>query len=275
MLPHMSKVQSNMHMMPQPGQQVPPRFQQHGSQSHLSTRGTKGDSIPSMPLPMHPDPVQFQPSQETNEGDRGFSFARHGLFDEFSQEEHPNPVGLHPPHTAQDTDQGNTLAGVESITGHLGMPGVASISNLPLPGISGGQGTPLHSVTGFGAPTSLGNAAITGGASEIAETLGIDRKMPPHQRRVRTVPRVRSQQMTESQRKQRHNEHTRASRSRIDKGLERLKNTIKKLKPHQKVTKKADVLQEAVKLLKEAYRLPVTESDEEREEPPQDSSLSV
>lgn len=226
---------------------------------------------------MHPDPVQsFQPSQEVNEGDRGgFSFARHGLFDEFPQEEHQNPVGLQPPHSTQDTDQGNTLAGVDSITGHLGMPGTASISNLPLPGIAGGQAPPLHGVGAFGAPTGLGNAAIAGGASEIAETLGIDRRAPTAQRRVRAVQRPRSQQMTESQKKQRHNEHTRASRSRIDKGLERLKNTIRKVKPHQKVTKKADVLQEAVKIIKEGYRLPATESDEEREEPPQDSSLSV
>ena len=69
--------------------------------------------------------------------------------------------------------------------------------------------------------------------------------------------------MTESQRKQRHNEHTRASRSRIDRGLERLKSVIRKVRPHQKVTKKADVLQEAVKLLKEGFRLPPTDSDEE------------
>lgn len=156
------------------------------------------------------------------------------------------------------------------------MSGVPTISNLPLPGISQNQGAPLQAVAPFATSSSLGNAAIVGGASEIAEALGVDRKMPVYQRRIRTVPRARSQQMTESQRKQRHNEHTRASRSRIDRGLERLKNVIRKVRPHQKVTKKADVLQEAVKLLKEGYRLPATESDEEADrEGPQESSLSV
>lgn len=151
---------------------------------------------------------------------------------------------------------------------------VPAMSTLPLPGISG----PSHAPMPFGPPTGLGSAAIVGGASEIAEALGVDRgaaKGFPMQRRIRPTPRVRSQQMTESQRKQRHNEHTRASRSRIDRGLERLKNTIRKVRPNQKVSKKADVLQEAVKLLKEGFRLPPTESDEERDDPPQDSSLSV
>lgn len=94
------------------------------------------------------------------------------------------------------------------------------------------------------------------------------------ERKVRAMPRTRAQQMTESQRKQRHNEHTRASRSRIDRGLERLKAVIKKVRPQQKVNKKADVLHEAVKLLKEGFRLPRTESDDERDEH-QESSLSV
>lgn len=225
---------------------------------------------------MHPDPIQtFQPSPEGGDAtDRGFSFARHGFFDEFPQEDNAGNSGLPPPHVAQDSDQGNTLAGVDSITGHLGMQGVPTISNLPLPGISGSQNS-LHGVAGFGTPANLGNAAIVGGATEIAEVLGVERtRGAPFQRRMRAVPRARNQHMTESQRKQRHNEHTRASRSRIDRGLERLKNTISKIRPHQKVTKKADVLQEAVKLLKEGFRLPATESDDEREEP-QDSSLSV
>lgn len=227
-----------------------------------------------MPLPVHPDPIQsFQPTQDAPDGDRTFSFGRHGFFDELTQEDNPNAVGLPPPHPSQEPDQGNTLAGVDSITGPLGMPGVAAISNMSLPGISGSQNN-MHGVHAFGAPASMGNAAIMGGASEIVETLGSDRKMQHCQRRGRTITRSRSQQMTESQRKQRHNEHTRASRSRIDRGLERLKNTIRKVQPDQKVTKKADVLQVAVKLLKEGYRLPATESDEEREEPP-DSALSV
>lgn len=49
---------------------------------------------------------------------------------------------------------------------------------------------------------------------------------------------------------------------------------IKKVRPQQKVNKKADVLHEAVKLLKEGFRLPATESDDEQNEP-QESSLSV
>lgn len=166
------------------------------------------------------------------------------------------------------------------------MPNVASISNLALPGIAGSGGGGNASVQGsihaFAGGAGVGNAAIEGGASEIAEALAAERKVGVVagnpgvgvQRRMRAMPRSRTQQMTESQRKQRHNEHTRASRSRIDKGLERLKNTIRKVQPDQKVTKKADVLQVAVKLLKEGYRLPATESDEEREEPP-DSALSV
>lgn len=140
-------------------------------------------------------------------------------------------------------------------------------------------------MAGFGASPSLGNAAIVGGASEIAEVLGVGPsgggvvgKMGQTQgqcrNRIRQLPRTRSQQMTDSQRKQRHNEHTRASRSRIDRGLERLKSVIRKVRPNQKVSKKADVLQEAVKLLKEGFRLPATESDEEKQDA-QESSMSV
>lgn len=241
-----------------------------------------------MPLPMHPDPIQtFQPSQESGpDPDRGFSFGKAGFFDELPQDDNPTAVGLPPPHPSQEGEGGHTLAGVDSITGPLGMPGVASISNLALPGIAGtgagGSTSVQGSMHAYGGGAGVGNAAIEGGASEIAEALASDRKLGVVggnsgvgvQRRLRPMPRSRSQQMTESQRKQRHNEHTRASRSRIDKGLERLKNTIRKVQPDQKVTKKADVLQVAVKLLKEGYRLPATESDEEREEPP-DSALSV
>lgn len=205
---------------------------------------------------MHPDP-NF--SQHDEHHERSF-FARHQpFFDDLSHEEVALPPPNHP------DEHANTLAGVDTIAPHhLSMPTVPTISSLPLPGIS--TQPPQYTTS-----TGLGNAAIVGGASEIAEAL-VDRKT--HYRRLRTVPRARSQQMTESQRKQRHNEHTRASRSRIDKGLERLKSVIRKVRPHQKVTKKADVLQEAVKLLKEGFRLPATESDEERDDQPE-STLTV
>lgn len=180
---------------------------------------------------------------------------------------------------------------------------IGSTSGASIPSfLSHGQQSfvPFNTGHGTGGPIML---VPPGGPSEIAETLVDERdrsKLLPTQgiglgsgsgigagsgsagllgsqdftRRLRATTRTRSQQMTESERKQRHNQHTRASRSRIDRGLERLKSVIRKVRPQQKVTKKADVLHEAVKLLEERFHLTPTESDDERDGP-QESSLSV
>lgn len=277
MLPHITKVNPPIAAMRGYGQIIQP---------HPNYRVAKNETL-GVPLPLHPDPIQagfVQQPEGIESSDKHnptnpqptFNFGQRQFFDDLqTTDPDPNP---HPPNNPNDPQsnpsapEGNTLAGVDSITGAM-MPGVASISNLALPGIGTGgmPGAPTFAPAAGAANVS--NAAIVGGASEIADVIaGNDRRHV--NRRMRNVTRTRSQQMTEIERKQRHNEHTRASRSRIDRGLERLKSTIKKVQPDQKVTKKADVLQVAVKLLKEGYRLPATESDEEGGDPP-DSALSV
>lgn len=224
---------------------------------------------------MHPDPVQsFQPVQEVNEPERPFSFPRHNFFDDLTHEESQPTGALPPPGPGHDPDHGNTLGGVDAgLGGHVAGMGPTA-GNLPLPALGGGGQTGMH-VAGYSpAAGGGGGYSLGGGASDLTEGMSDERKLSGFQRKIRPMARTRAQQMTESQRKQRHNEHTRASRSRIDRGLERLKAVIKKVRPQQKVNKKADVLHEAVKLLKEGFRLPATESDDEQNEP-QESSLSV
>lgn len=216
----------------------------------------RSDPVASVPLPLHPDPVQTFSSAHDPDPDR-FSFPRHTFLDDIPHDD-PTHSHFHPPNAADSNDHANALTAVDTLRAPLAMSPVPAIQNVPLSNIPQTQ-------TVLMPQPSIGNASIVGGASELVEGLSIDRKCAS--RRLPHSSRSRAQQMTESQRKQRHNEHTRASRSRIDRGLERLKSVIKKVKPHQKVTKKADVLQQAVKLLKESFRLPPTESDEEREDP--------
>lgn len=230
----------------------------------------KSDPPPSVPLPLHPDPVQSFPPTHDAEHER-FSFGRHPFFDEMPHEDATHPP-LHAHTTADSNDATGALSGVDSLHAPLAISSVPAIPNLSLPNMPQPHSAPSPMPTVVMTPSTMGNAAIVGGASEIVEALSVERKCAP--RRLRPMSRSRAQQMTEVQRKQRHNEHTRASRSRIDRGLERLKSVIKKVRPHQKVTKKADVLQEAVKLLKEGFRLPPTESDEERDDAP-GSTLTV
>jgi hypothetical protein len=63
--------------------------------------------------------------------------------------------------------------------------------------------------------------------------------------------------MSETQKRARHNEHTRSSRLRIDQGLGKLKRTLKRVRPTLKLTKKADIVDEAVKLICEANAIAV------------------
>lgn len=256
-----------------------------GTSSHVPMRSTsaKSENIPSMPLPMHPDPVQaFQPSQDVCEAEKPFPFARQGFFEDLAADDGQPPSGaLPPPGPSHDSEHGNAMAGMDgSLPAHLGIGGTG-MTALPAIGSSGTGGIG-PSMGGYGSGGGAGSSLLGGGMSsgggggptDLGEGVGDISKMGGFQRKMRPMSRTRAQQMTESQRKQRHNEHTRASRSRIDRGLERLKAVIKKVRPQQKVNKKADVLHEAVKLLKEGFHLPTTESDEERDEP-QESSLSV
>lgn len=268
----------------QHAQAVQQRHQQqpHHSQQHAR----RHESIPSMPSNvqqlMHPNPLSVMTPADAAEGDRAnnLAFERQVFLDDFPQDDNPLPTSLPPPPqlaTVQENEQGNTLAGVDSITGiGIGMPGgiprAPSIPSLPLPSIPSGtgySGSILHGIPGVGAPSGLGNPALVGGAHDISDTLDPDRR---HTQRRPRQTRGRNQQMTEQQRKQRHNEHTRASRVRIDKGLESLKRTLKLVRPQLKLGKKADVVYEAVKLIKEGFNLPPTESDNERDE--QESSMS-
>lgn len=242
-----------------------------------------------MPSPVHPGSVAmqgFHGTHDDNEQERCYGYSRHGLFDDLGHEEGQASGALPPPAPSprqgrQNDNQAGLGAGLETASslGHMdgNIQGGSSMSNLPLPTIAGAQveGAQFHSVSpfgtsgGYGAPgfSAIGPGDVMDGITNEGKTMGFQHKMRP-------MTRSRAQQMTESQRKQRHNEHTRASRSRIDRGLDRLKAVIKKVRPEQKVSKKADVLHEAVKLLKEGFHLPRTESDDERDEP-QESSLSV
>lgn len=247
----------------------------------------KPDPILSMPPPLQPDPVHpFQTSHDGNDQDRSYNFSRHAFFEELGEDGHAS--GALPPPAPQphQPNENETHAGLgvgidtgHSLPGHMdgGMSAVPTISNLPLPTISGAhiQGH-LNSASPFGSAGTYANSRYGTGPSDLVDGITEERKFLPfhQQRKMRSTQRSRAQQMTESQRKKRHNEHTRASRSRIDRGLERLKAVIKKVRPQQKVNKKADVLHEAVKLLKEGFHLPKTASDDERDEP-QESSLSV
>lgn len=69
-------------------------------------------------------------------------------------------------------------------------------------------------------------------------------------RRARTKPR--GVQLTDRERKERHNEHTRSSRLRIDEGLKKLRNALLKVNPALKLTKKADIVEEAFNFVEAA-----------------------
>lgn len=242
-----------------------------------------------MPPTLQPDPVQqFQPAaQELSEAERTVALSRQGLFEELGGQDESGPSGALPPPVPSSHDGADSAAGGAPLGGvdnrlashHLSLP-LTSVGSLPLPALATAQSPNIQGVATYGgapALTSLGMThnigIVQNGGLQIPDALSDERRASFH-RKLRTAPRLRAQQMTESQRKKRHNEHTRASRSRIDRGLERLKAVIQKVRPERPVNKKADVLQEAVKLLKESYRLPPTESDEEKDEP-RESSLSV
>lgn len=85
--------------------------------------------------------------------------------------------------------------------------------------------------------------------------------------RVKRSSKARVAQLTLTEKKARHNQHTRSSRLRIDNGLDRLKGTLKKVRPNLKLNKKADIVDEAVKLICETHNLPVPATEED-EAPP-------
>jgi hypothetical protein len=89
----------------------------------------------------------------------------------------------------------------------------------------------------------------------------------------RRATKNRMYHLSETEKKARHNTHTRNSRLRIDEGLDRLKRTLKKVRPSLKLTKKADIVDEAVRIIREMHALPSSsrnEGDEERSAPSQD-----
>jgi hypothetical protein len=86
----------------------------------------------------------------------------------------------------------------------------------------------------------------------------------------RRATKNRMYHLSETEKKARHNTH---SRLRIDEGLDRLKRTLKKVRPSLKLTKKADIVDEAVRIIREMHALPSSsrnEGDEERSAPSQD-----
>jgi hypothetical protein len=98
----------------------------------------------------------------------------------------------------------------------------------------------------------------------------------------RRATKNRMYHLSETEKKARHNAHTRSSRLRIDNGLDRLKHTLKKVRPSLKLTKKADIVDEAVRIIRETHDLPVTEEEDAGTPPSQDhvetggaSSMSV
>jgi hypothetical protein len=82
--------------------------------------------------------------------------------------------------------------------------------------------------------------------------------------------KVRVVQLSETEKKARHNAHTRSSRLRIDNGLDRLKSTLRKVRPGLKLSKKADIVDEAVRLICETHNLQMSEEDDDDDEDGQD-----
>lgn len=58
--------------------------------------------------------------------------------------------------------------------------------------------------------------------------------------------------LSEMEKRARHNAHTRSSRLRVDKGLNRLKEILKKARPELKLNKKADVVDAAYDFIQDA-----------------------
>jgi hypothetical protein len=83
--------------------------------------------------------------------------------------------------------------------------------------------------------------------------------------RVKRQQKPRVLQLSDREKKARHNAHTRSSRLRIDNGLERLKDTLRKVRPGLKLNKKADIVDEAVRLICETHNLPISEDDDDVE----------
>ena len=200
------------------------------------------------------------------------------------------PGGMSNSIQQQEPDQGNTLAGVDAITavgqGAGGLHGGSGVGNLLLPhasqsshllqGISSMGPQPGMATGGIvsGPSGMLGTQALGNVSSAVGGQAGLggpggfvdgqDAGRYAQQRRPRT--RARLYQLTEKEKKERHNAHTRSSRLRIDRGLDRLKSTLKKVKPQLKLNKKADIVDEADKLIREFRNLP-PDSDQEREQP--------
>lgn len=66
--------------------------------------------------------------------------------------------------------------------------------------------------------------------------------------------------MSEKEKKDRHNAHTRSSRLRIDKGLQALKDALLKCNPNLRMNKKADIVEAAVKFVEDVWPVAVQES---------------
>lgn len=144
----------------------------------------------------------------------------------------------------------------------------------------GSQGGVLVGPSGTGPEH---HSSIHGGPADFADPavmapLRSSGGVPP--RRRPTKPRIF--QLSETEKKARHNAHTRSSRLRIDNGLDRLKQTLKKVRPTLKLSKKADIVDEAVRLICESHDIPLANDDEDHVVSQQDpvdavgaSSMSV
>jgi len=116
------------------------------------------------------------------------------------------------------------------------------------PSQHGGGGGLMHSGgnvdNGEGNTNTAMDAAMMIGYGD-AETM--KRHSSNRSRMARSRPRTHS--LTEKEKRERHNAHTKSSRLRIDRGLGRLAVQLKRMFPDSKLTKKADIVDAAERLI--------------------------
>ncbi len=107
----------------------------------------------------------------------------------------------------------------------------------------------LHALTNGETEPGAGNTIDGGMLMGDYGDDGALRRFANRGRLPRSRPRPNT--LTEFEKRARHNAHTKSSRLRIDRGLERLKDALKKARPEVKLNKKADIVDAAVKYVLE------------------------
>lgn len=180
----------------------------------------------------------------------------------------------HPHHSRFGTNRHaplRHLPGVGGTGGSGGGGGGAEGGGTSTPGETGGNmpfvpqwlgevdtsGSGHHSTHGALHPLTTGDTEPGAGNTIDGGMFGGEygdeglRRFANRSRLPRSRPRPNT--LTEHEKRARHNAHTKSSRLRIDRGLERLKDALKKARPEVKLNKKADIVDAAVNYVLETY----------------------